>query len=125
MKFFRAPVLCLLLFALQWTASGQDQEKADSLSYVISSNAHDTSKVQAYIKLGELYYLAKPRFADSVWTFGLKLAESIDDKKGQAELLINTGWLQMSKGDVDSSIANFRKALEYRGLLEDDKLCYF
>ena len=46
MKFFRTPVLCFLLFALQWTARTQDKEKADSLSSVISSNAHDTSKAQ-------------------------------------------------------------------------------
>jgi len=46
MKYFRTPVLCLLLFALQWTARTQDKEKADSLSSVISSNAHDTSKAQ-------------------------------------------------------------------------------
>lgn len=98
--------------------------EVDSLNKVwanASGQYEQLERVQATIKLGEHYYFTQPSKADSVWTMGLRLAEQIKDKKGMAELLINTGYLLINKGDPDSSIVNFRKALEYRTLLSDKK----
>lgn len=112
---FAAFIICGLY------ASAQNEE-IKKLTKVISSNAHDTVKLQAYSDLNWVYSETDPDISEKYGRDELKLARKIKNKKWEAQAFNDIGISKYKKAELDSALAYYKKSLEIRRTLNNNDL---
>lgn len=102
-------------------ASAQNEE-IKKLTKVISSNAHDTVKLQAYSDLNWVYSETDPDISEKYGRDELKLARKIKNKKWEAQAFNDIGISKYKKAELDSALAYYKKSLEIRRTLNNNDL---
>jgi serine phosphatase RsbU (regulator of sigma subunit) len=109
----RLPViLFLLLVAISGFGNGK-KHALDSLKQVLTSEKEDSNKVNTYMNIGHLLgkghdYLK----ADSVMNLAISLARKIAFKRGEAEALDYSEFVNWSRGEFSTALRNGVVALK-------------
>src|SRR6187402_1021118 len=119
MRFYSAVLFIVTCFPF---LSFSQSKEIDSLQHVISSNAADTVKLQAYSDLSWAYaqsdYLVSRKYAMDELT----LAQKINSKKWIAQAWNDIGIAYSKLNFIDSALNCYNKSLAIRRELKDKSL---
>lgn len=118
-------VLLTFLIPFLSNALASNQQKTDSLINKLEQNLPDSQKVDIFNKLSRLLFYSNP---DSARYFANQ-AFNVSDKKGfnnrKAYSLVTYGFLNDEAGKYDSSIINYREAIDiYKKTGDQEGLSY-
>jgi hypothetical protein len=93
------------------TTSVFGQWNEDSLRKIIRTTKYDSLRVDAYLSLGENYYLNELDTALFYWKKAEVLAEKINYLLGRADAYNNLGYILNQSSKLEESLAYYHKAL--------------
>ncbi len=117
----RLYILTTLLLIVSLDSLAQNEE-ISKLKKIVSSNVHDTVKLQAYSDLNWVYTEVDPNLSEKYGRDELKLARKISNKKWEAQALNDIGISKYKKAELDSALNYYGRSLEIRRTLKNDEL---
>ncbi|MBL4752951.1 MAG: tetratricopeptide repeat protein [Flavobacteriales bacterium] len=118
MKYKRLLLLTALVGQLSMINCIAQQHTIDSLTRIIATSKGDTNNVNAFYELMALYYLQNPDTAIIIGRQGLKLAHTLDFKRGISDGYAWLGYINVEIGKDSLALSYFlkdRKMEETRG----------
>ncbi len=101
--------IVLLIFSLGLYANVKHLK--DSLSFAINYETNDSIKVNAAIKLGDLYYNTSYKEAFLYYKYALSLSQSSEYFKGQADAFNSLAVMYYDAGVLDSALLNYQRSI--------------
>jgi signal transduction histidine kinase len=101
MKMLITPLLILVFFA---GFSQPDLKTVDSLNLVITNTIVDTVKLNALLKLGQIYTGVDTSLGFTYSYTGFEIAKKIKDKNYESEFLLRLGKLHFNSKNNDSAV---------------------
>lgn len=95
------------------------QAPPDSLFKVVSSNAHDTTKVDALLQISSYYNDSNPNKGIEYLNQAFQIAKKKDDWKSLAKVTNQLGTNYYYIGDYEKAIRNFLETMKSHELLKD------
>ncbi len=110
----------LLFFVIvSFDISAQNQQKIDSLLNILKPSSKDTNTVKIYADLCKEFCSSDAEKAMNYANLGIKLAESIKDKKGLALCYNNIGTVCFYQNKLYEAINYYNKAVSIRVEISD------
>ena len=104
-------LLILIVFNFDLYVFGQSQKQLDSLVHTLPTIKNDTLKARTFLKIAEKYFFIDVEKALYYDRLGLKQAEKMNWDRGVAVFNGGIGRAYSDKGNYDSSLYYFQKAL--------------
>jgi len=99
----------LLIFSLSLYANVKHLK--DSLSFAINYETNDSIKVNAALKLGDLYYNTSYKEAFLYYKYALSLSQSSEYFRGQADAFNSLAVMYYDAGVLDSALLNYQRSI--------------
>ncbi|MBI5219810.1 MAG: tetratricopeptide repeat protein [Bacteroidia bacterium] len=114
-------VLIINLFVFAISSIAQNHKEIDSLLYALKITQNDTSKVNILNSLSALTCSFDPEKAIQYGKQGLRLAQTIDYKKGMAYCYNNIGQAYVAQGNYQEALSFYNKSMEIKKAIGDKK----
>lgn len=119
MNFKKSYFMVVILVLSSIIASSQDMVKIDSLTFEVKKSKNNSTKIECYLKIGDLYKYSLPENAVVNYQKALKLSSKIENKSLQAKSFKGIGSAFYYIGDYDKSLHYLKKSLQIYQTLGD------